>query len=224
MFAALMAGWQVEWKETPTRDSVLVVLAQTAFETGRWRHGFHNYNVGNIKHLGPNDAHDFTFFACDEDIGGEVKHYVPDDPACCFRAYPSLAAGVVDLLVFLRAKYASAWSALLTGSPFAFVMALKRGGYFTGPVETYATSVMSLFREFSLSVGLPFDLHTTVGLQTALNATGARPLLELDGQPGPKTKAAVAAFQRQHGLVPDGVAGPLTLTELARAAQALPHA
>lgn len=38
-----------------------------------------------------------------------------------------------------------------------------------------------------------------------------------DGDAGPKTIAAVAAFQRAAGLVPDGIAGPLTQKALAAA-------
>ena len=37
-----------------------------------------------------------------------------------------------------------------------------------------------------------------------------------DSQPvfGPKTEAAVRAFQRQRGIVPDGIVGPKTWAEL----------
>ena len=39
--------------------------------------------------------------------------------------------------------------------------------------------------------------------------------LKADGRFGGQTKAAVIAYQRAHGLTPDGQAGPLTLAELA---------
>jgi hypothetical protein len=39
--------------------------------------------------------------------------------------------------------------------------------------------------------------------------------LKADGQFGPKTAAAIKAFQRKHGLVADGVAGHQTITALA---------
>jgi peptidoglycan hydrolase-like protein with peptidoglycan-binding domain len=51
-------------------------------------------------------------------------------------------------------------------------------------------------------------------LQTRLNARGATPRLVVDGIFGPKTDAAVRAFQRSRGLVVDGVVGPKTWTAL----------
>jgi peptidoglycan hydrolase-like protein with peptidoglycan-binding domain len=37
-----------------------------------------------------------------------------------------------------------------------------------------------------------------------LNAAGANPKLDVDGDLGPATLAAIKAFQTNHGLVPDG--------------------
>lgn len=47
----------------------------------------------------------------------------------------------------------------------------------------------------------------TRALQAALNRLGADPQLDEDGINGDKTRAAVRAFQRKHGLKVDGVAG-----------------
>lgn len=49
-------------------------------------------------------------------------------------------------------------------------------------------------------------------LQARLNALGAK--LKLDGIFGPKTRAAVEAFQKAHGLKVDGLVGPLTTAAL----------
>lgn len=58
-------------------------------------------------------------------------------------------------------------------------------------------------------------------MQTLLAAKGCY-AGECDGDFGPKTKAAVEAFQRQAGLTADGVAGPQTLSALGYAYKASP--
>ncbi len=54
-------------------------------------------------------------------------------------------------------------------------------------------------------------------LQKLLNAAGAKPQLIADKDFGQKTEDAILAFQRAHGLVDDGVAGPQTMTVLKQA-------
>lgn len=58
------------------------------------------------------------------------------------------------------------------------------------------------------------DPHDAIWLQAKLNALGAEPELPVDGSYGRVTRRAVMAFQAQHKLVVDGVAGPLTMAEL----------
>jgi len=56
-------------------------------------------------------------------------------------------------------------------------------------------------------------MKTTLEIQRRLTELGlyaGKP----DGILGPKTKAAIRAFQRVHGLAADGIAGPKTLAEL----------
>lgn len=52
--------------------------------------------------------------------------------------------------------------------------------------------------------------ETVKTLQTLLNLAGAVPRLLVDGVFGPKTDAAVRAFQTSHALTVDGVVGPKT--------------
>ncbi|MDO6525443.1 N-acetylmuramidase domain-containing protein [Motilimonas sp. 1_MG-2023] len=51
-------------------------------------------------------------------------------------------------------------------------------------------------------------------LQQKLNAAGAKPKLALDADFGQKTKDAVIAFQRKHGISAIGIAGPRTMAAL----------
>jgi murein L,D-transpeptidase YcbB/YkuD len=55
-----------------------------------------------------------------------------------------------------------------------------------------------------------FDPIRIKWLQTAINALGASPPLDVDGEYGPMTKDAVLQFQRTHELVADGWAGDAT--------------
>lgn len=56
---------------------------------------------------------------------------------------------------------------------------------------------------------LAFDLDTTKWLQGALNQVVGTSLV-VDGKYGPRTAAAVEAFQVKYGLVVDGLAGNVT--------------
>jgi peptidoglycan hydrolase-like protein with peptidoglycan-binding domain len=55
-----------------------------------------------------------------------------------------------------------------------------------------------------------FDPVRVKWLQTALNVIGTEPALDVDGEYGPLTTAAVKRFQETHGLVADGWAGDVT--------------
>jgi hypothetical protein len=58
-----------------------------------------------------------------------------------------------------------------------------------------------------------YDLSTTAGVQSALTNLGYDPG-PVDGVSGPRTRAAVTAFQRDQGLAADGIVGPNTRAAL----------
>jgi peptidoglycan hydrolase-like protein with peptidoglycan-binding domain len=65
------------------------------------------------------------------------------------------------------------------------------------------------------SGGPTFDLQTNAGIQQALNYLRVvTPPLVVDGRMGPKTKAAVKAFQEAQHLTVDGIVGPQTRAAL----------
>lgn len=57
-------------------------------------------------------------------------------------------------------------------------------------------------------------VHDAAWIQTVLNDLGTTPRLVVDGSYGRATRRAVAAFQAQHHLAVDGIAGPVTIAEM----------
>jgi hypothetical protein len=57
-------------------------------------------------------------------------------------------------------------------------------------------------------------IGSTAWTQERLNAWSASPPLIVDGDWGPRTLAAMRAFQAAHGLAPDGIIGPRTRVAL----------
>lgn len=142
---------------------------------------------------------------------------------------------VSALLLTLSVSTASATTlpVLSTGTRGEDVALLQRlltaNGKQVSPTGYFGTITEHLVREFQAQRGIGSDgivgattwhtLEPTVrrgsvggvvrALQTALNDKhGYR--LAVDGVFGPRTQAAVIEFQKHMGLVPDGVAGPVT--------------
>lgn len=92
-------------------------------------------------------------------------------------------------------------------------------GIFRGMGEyEKAAALNAHIRELSnFNVGFGSDSTPPVNysaIQSKLNEKGANPPLKVDGEWGPKSKAALIAYQSSHGLKPDGIPGPLTLASL----------
>lgn len=145
------------------RRDVCLLLAQVAFETGLGK-SMHRWNLGNAKHV-DGDGRDWCSFACTEVLHGREVWFFPPAPACRFRAFRSLDEGAVDYLSMMRRTFRSAWPALLSGDPVAFVSALKAAHYFTADVGLYTRGVSSIFT--SVLARMPEDLETTVMPWTA---------------------------------------------------------
>lgn len=188
LLTALVDGWRALWAETPKRESVLVLAAQSALETARWK-SCHCYNLGNAKGVSA-DGRDWTFFVCNEVLakaqaerlaslskprtdvpskrdavitsytgtGSAILWCYPDNPVARFRAFRSLHEGAIDYLGMLRKRFGAAWPAVEAGDPRAFVQAIKAQGYFTASEKPYENSVASIFAEFSR---LPFVVEPT---------------------------------------------------------------
>jgi hypothetical protein len=218
VYDTMDAAWDRLGLGTKSPTGVVLLVAQWALETGRGA-SMHCNNIGNIKgRPDGSDGHDWTFYRCDEIIGGKRVWFEPPNPGCCFRAYDTLELGVEDYLALLHRRYAKAWGSVIAGSPTAFAHDLKLGGYYTASETLYAKGLRSLFLEFcSTILDSDYDLSSTSDLQRALNELGEDPPIAVDGILGPGTIAAIKSFQRKHGLVADGIAGPKTRSAMVQA-------
>ena len=117
----------------------------------------------------------------------------------------------------------------------------QRGGKFVsdgsfdpGTVDSQLGAAVILKAMMELDASITFDggpamlshvepeeqmASTALLMQKCLNDLGANPLLDEDGIVGPKTKAAVAQFQQQHGITETGVLDAMTVAAITRAAQ-----
>lgn len=174
---ALVRAWRAIEGREPDTKSIVVLLAQGALETGRWR-SMHCWNLGNVKSVA-GDGRSWTFFRCNEILNGKEVWFDPPHPACRFRAFETLDEGAVDYLALLRRRYVSAWPAVLVGDPVAFVRAIKRAGYFTAAEEPYVRSVASLFAEFStIDLSAPQEPTITDEDRARIEALITRTLLD----------------------------------------------
>jgi len=200
---ALFAGWQRLEGAPASEETLAVLLAQSALETGHWQKSF-CYNLGNAK-ASDSWSGDYCFYFADEYVSrsqavaargllaprtdGVIGHNVetrdtsdgrvrvilwPDHPWCRFRAFRDLDSGVDDYLGLLKRRYAVAWDAAGRGDPDGFVRGLKQGGYFTGGLEAYLDAVGRLFGKFSGRLLAETDLFSQSGLPVPV---GTRPLL-----------------------------------------------
>ena len=140
-----------------------------------------------------------------------------------FRAYPNMEEGVKGYYDFISSKrYANLKTATM---PKEYAEMLKADGYATSSSyintlvstvnkwglakydDVYVPSTPTVAKLRTLKVGCKGE--DVKALQTFLNINGYNCGLT-DGIFGNKTKQAVMAFQKAHGLVPDGICGKLT--------------
>lgn len=145
LYLALRSAWIDLWGETPSRQSLLVLVAQWALETGRGAHCI-AWNLGNVRWTSGSHS-DWCEFQTTENLPSGVIRELGK-----FRAFSSLEDGAMDYLDTLQTEFASAWEYVLSGNPIAFASAAKAHGYFTGDLSVYAKSMASIFSEFDRSL------------------------------------------------------------------------
>jgi peptidoglycan hydrolase-like protein with peptidoglycan-binding domain len=100
------------------------------------------------------------------------------------------------------------------------LVSLAATGSIIGQSGTVQSATLDSMKNLFTAGSMP--ITTNANVQHALNVLGASPVLAEDGVFGPKTIAAIKAFQIAHGLAADGVAGPKTKTALSLALSPTP--
>lgn len=90
----------------------------------------------------------------------------------------------------------------------AYKLLLKKS-----PVSTQATPVIPPIIQ-PTTARVSTGSANVAALQSRLNSLGANPPLAVDGISGPRTLAAIKAFQNANGITPDGIVGPITQAAL----------
>ena len=150
LYRALGDAWRPLCGSDPSRASLLVLLAHWALETG-FGHSCWCWNFGNVKHVA-GDGRNFYQIRCNEIVGGRVVWLDPPNPGCSFRAFDSIAAGVVDYLTLLRGQFGFAWPQVEAGDPAGFCHALKIRGYYTADEASYTAGVVRCFHQIDASI------------------------------------------------------------------------
>jgi len=142
----LREAWKEIYGEYPSLDSLAILWGQVALECGRGKYS-RCYNFGNVKRR---KGETYTSYECGEYINGKYYQFWPYHPQTFFMAHKSALEGAKFHLKFLagRKRYKKAWKEVINGDPIKYVYELKRGGYFTAPLDKYTQVVVNLTNEF----------------------------------------------------------------------------
>lgn len=196
--------------------SCQAIVAQAALESGWGRYGI-GFNVFGIKASPAWTGPVLMRRTAEQHPDGSV-YYVD----AAFRDYPSYAASIADHFAFLRdnSRYAAA-GVFDAKTDEEYFEALKRAGYATDvdyvsklmamvkSVETFLAG-MTQDGEVPAPTPAPEPRLLLIGMKGDDVRALQMALFKVDGDFGPATLAAVMAFQRENGLVVDGMVGEAT--------------
>lgn len=132
---ALSDGYLKVTGRRPTWAILLLLIAQSALETGNWQF-IHNFNFGNVRGESPDGL--YTSFKAGEVENGKEVTLEAGDPRNKFRAYRTAADGAADYIRALRDK-PHWWAGLHTGTIDGFIKGLTTyPAYFTANATRYA--------------------------------------------------------------------------------------
>lgn len=159
----------------PTAETLAILVAQSAFETGHWK-SMWCYSFGNAKASPKYEGH-FTSFRCSEVEDGAEWFYSPDGTESCkaldivrkpidypvppghpqtrFRAYLDAASGAVAHLAIVRSGWPTAWAAALAGDALGFCAGLIENPnkkYYTASPALYRRNVVALTKKMAAAI------------------------------------------------------------------------
>lgn len=144
MYAALQAAWPGIVGGTPTREALLTLMAQWAFETGGGAKTI-QWNIGNFKATSSTTS--WTSYMTTEGSGDNAVHLMQN-----FVAYPDLATGVSAYLSAMYGHFGNAWQYVVDGDPSGFAQALKDLQYYTGSETDYANGLVSWYSQLDAQI------------------------------------------------------------------------
>ncbi|MDP2685233.1 MAG: hypothetical protein Q8P20_09450 [bacterium] len=145
----LNMAWYNIYGTYPAINSLALLWAQSAGETGRWKFLRCN-NWGNIKRIKGDADLCWTSYEAGEVINGKHIMFYSYHPQTHFAAWLSPLEGAEYYIRFLsqRTRYKKAWNQVIAGDPVAYCSELKKAGYFTASLSHYTKGVVSLTNEF----------------------------------------------------------------------------
>lgn len=149
---AFVEAWKTMYKEIPKKESIAVIYAQNALETGLTKSMWNN-NIGNVKYVAnakDTEVIEYCMLAnVWEMVKGKKVTFQPPHPATWFRSFKTLADGVVHHFNFLKnARYKDSWTAVEKGDPAQFAHLLKLKGYYTASEAEYVKLMKYYFNKF----------------------------------------------------------------------------
>lgn len=159
--AAIAEAFAVVFGRRPTRGELAILAAQSAHETRTWD-ACPCWNPAGIKEPAPSSGRPYFVAMTTEWLPGpdgkRVARRLPQN----FKAFPSLAAGMVAWLDMLRRGYPLALQGASVGDVGLFVLGLLEGwgaslDYFTGPRDIYERNTEHHALKLALTPGVDWE-------------------------------------------------------------------